>query len=134
MTATFAAQKVKNFNINHRKDNGFKAQWSAVVYDCEKNTMHEPVVLRSYQTESRDYCCLWVFGPELYRSGSGWAGGGNYHRASAAACEAIYNAGIELSEPINGRGDSAIREAVEAIADAIFEGRKHLTFVSEAHP
>jgi len=47
------------------------------------------------------------------------AGGGGYHKRSAAAGSAISNAGIVLSKDIDGRGDGAIREAVEAITRAL---------------
>ena len=53
---------------------------------------------------------------EIHTQGSGSAGGYGYHRPSAAAHEAIHNAGFRLSQAIDGRGDSAITDALCAIA------------------
>jgi ribosomal protein L32 len=75
--------------------------------------------------------------PEIYTQGSGRAGGYGYHRPSAAAGEAIRNAGFELltdeGKPcdIGGVGESAIEEALCAIADAI--GLKDYALV-RSHP
>ena len=55
-------------------------------------------------------------GTGYHTCGSGSAGGYGYHRASAAAGEAITNAGFKLSESINGAGDTAIEDALCAIA------------------
>jgi hypothetical protein len=55
----------------------------------------------------------------LSRNGSGSAGGYGYHRPSAAAQEAIENAGFTLANRIDGVGESAMREAVLAIAAAL---------------
>ena len=66
-----------------------------------------------------DSAALWVndyTNSEINTSGTGSAGGYGYHRPSAAASEAIRNAGIELDQNISGRGDSAIEDAVKAIA------------------
>ena len=52
-------------------------------------------------------------------SGRGHAGGYGYHKSSAAIGSAIESAGITLSEDINGRGQSAIREALLAIGLAL---------------
>jgi len=135
MTARFIKNAKEKFNTNYRKDNHFNKQMTAVVYDYEKDKLEEAVELRIYKTDGFDYCCLWTYGhsEDMYRHGTGRAGGGGYHRASAAACEAIYNAGIELSEAINGRGDSMMREAIESIADEMYSGRSHKVFVIEAH-
>ena len=82
-------------------------------------TIKNPVTLRIYGTQARNYAAVWCNGNGVYKSGTGSAGGYGYHRPSAAACEAINNAGITLDDDINGRGDSAIKEACEAIAKAI---------------
>lgn len=49
-------------------------------------------------------------------SGSGVAEGYNYHRPSAATAEAIETAGFTLAEPMEGRGQEAMEEALKAIA------------------
>lgn len=67
------------------------------------------------------YASVWVrvkaLGDTI--SGRGHAGGYGYHKASAAIGSAIESAGITLSEDINGRGQSAIREAMLAIGLAL---------------
>lgn len=79
------------------------------------------VDLKLYTTDSRAYCCVWLAG-DVHQSGSAHAGGYGYHRASTAAGSALRAAGVSLSEDIDGRGDAAIRDAVEAIAAAMYPG------------
>lgn len=79
------------------------------------------VDLKLYTTDARTYCCVWLAG-EVHQSGSSHVGGYGYHKASAAAGRAIRAAGVSLSEDIDGRGDGAIRDAVEAIAAAMYPG------------
>ena len=51
-----------------------------------------------------------------YRYGYGSAGGYGYCKKSAAMGQAFEWAGIKLAKPINGVGEGAMREALEAIA------------------
>lgn len=126
-------------NINHRKEDKFSEQFSGIV--CRDGKMYEAVILRIYRTDSRAYACLWTMGnyawgqaeSGLWRSGSGRAGGGGYHKASAAAASAVKAAGIELSESIHGAGDSAIMNAVEAIAREMWNDESCTVFVHHAH-
>lgn len=125
------------FTITHRKEKYFYKQFTAVAINGRR--IYDAVTLRLYSTDSRAYCCIWINGNcawgggDYWRVGSGTAGGYGYHRASAAAQEAIFNAGIDLSEDINGRGDQAIREAVEAIARAMWDDPGILIYMTEAH-
>ena len=97
----------------HRKGDNFQESYSGLaVVDGE---IVEAVILRIYGTQARNYCCLWVQGNGIYSSGSGQAGGYGYHRASAAAQAAFETAGIKLKDAIDGRGDSAIKDAVEVL-------------------
>ena len=93
--------------ITH-KDGGFK----------------EPVVVRWYMSRSGDgaspvYCSMWVNHHPYYVSGRGKAGGYGYHKASAAFQDACDSAGIELSQPVDGRGASLVKEAMFAIGEAL---------------
>lgn len=76
----------------------------------------EPVAARFYMgksaTASVVYCAIWV---DDCCSGKGTAGGGGYHKQSAALAEAIRSAGIELDTDIDGRGDTLMKEALVAI-------------------
>lgn len=111
----------------NRKENHFVHEYSAI------NTALEKIVsLRIYATNSTHYACIWVHG-DKYTSGGGKAGGYGYHRASQAAMIAIDNAGIQLSEQIGGRGESAIRDAVLAIAKAASNNKRRKIAVFEAH-
>lgn len=141
MKATFE-DKTPKFNLNHRAEKHFCSQYTAVVI-FDGKTAYDAVTLRIYATDAKCYCCIWTAdnckmsgrgGDMYYRSGSGSVGGYGYHRASAAAQEAICNAGITLSEDIAGRGDEAIAEAVRAIAAAIWkDGYYNYIHITKAH-
>jgi hypothetical protein len=116
----------------NRKENAFYKQYALYALDMadSNGTPRELVCLRIYATDSRAYACIWIHGHDIYGNGGGYAGGYGYHRASAAAQEAIKNAGIGLSESIDGRGDGAIIEAIKAIAEA---AGSYKYFIGEAH-
>lgn len=84
----------------------------------------EAATLRIYTGRSRQatvvYASLWVHGGPTgaYVSGTAKAGGGGYCKRSAAASGAFLSAGIELSECVSGRGESAIEEAMKALGTA----------------
>lgn len=102
---------------SHRKEGNAFYSYSIIDLDAGK----ESAVLRLYYTKSgaRNYACLWVTAEPFYASGSGYAGGYGYHRPSAAAQEAFTSAGVTLSENIGGCGDSAIENAMRALAEHI---------------
>ena len=84
----------------------------------------EPITVRWYMSRSGDgaspvYCALWVYCSPYYVSGRGKAGGYGYHKASAAFQDACDSAGIDLSQPVDGRGDELVREAMFAIGAAL---------------
>lgn len=126
MTARINEKQRKDINGNYRKENHFFEEYAAVAFDGKR--ARQLVTLRIYETDSRSYCCFWING---LRSASGTAGGYGYHRASAAAQEAIYNAGIDLSDDIGGRGGHSIENAVEAIAKAL--APESVIYVVNAH-
>lgn len=142
MKATFnELTKAPKFSISHRKEKYFCTQYTAVVFNGQN--AYDAVTLRIYATDARCYCCLWVADncswvkncrDSYYRNGSGSAGGYGYHRASAAAQEAIYNAGITLDEHIDGQGDAAIKEAVHSIAAAMWGDEGYYIHITKANP
>ena len=67
----------------------------------------------------RVYANVWIKGNVFLSTGGGVAGGGGYHKASAAVGDALADAGVILPGNINGAGDGAIREALLAVAQAI---------------
>ena len=91
----------------------------------------EPVAVRWYMSRSGDgaspvYCSMWVRCDPYYVSGRGIAKGCGYHKASAALQDACDSAGIELSQPVDGRGDGLVREALFAIGAALGFDRAEL--------
>ena len=108
-------------NIKHRKEGNAFYSYSIIDLDAGK----ESAALRLYYSKSgaRNYACLWVHCEGFYASGSDYAGGYGYHRPSAAAQGAFQSAGITLAEPIDGRGDDVIRDAMAALADYMGIGR-----------
>lgn len=125
MKATFNRDAKTKFTTSHRKEGKYYFDsYTALVVGTDHNgnfTMHEVVDLRLYGTGQKNYCAMWVHDSksDTHTSGTGSAGGYGYHKPSAAASEAIRNAGYTLSEDISGRGDQAISEAVKAIAESL---------------
>ena len=112
-------QKVTSFEsreaINvraHRKEDKFG--YSFELCAVQGGKIKEIASLRIYNTASRNYACFWLNFQGVHCNGSAFAGGGGYHRPSAAA-GALRKAGFKFSEGIDGRGDQAIRDALIAI-------------------
>ena len=122
MKATYDPTAKTKFTTSHRKERGgFHAEYAAIVpddYEHNKSRSRAVVTLRIYWPASTCYACLWVYSDPIHTSGSGSAGGGGYCKESAAAGEAIRNAGFTLEKRIDGVGTQAVEEAVLAIAAA----------------
>jgi len=116
----------------HRLEDNLLYEYVAIIPEAVHGRTHsEPVTLRIYsKTGARFTACLWVSSGDRCGAGSGYASGYGYHKASAAAGSAIEAAGIKLSKRIDGVGDEAIRQAVEAIAKAITGKRRVLIHVA----
>lgn len=123
MKATYNKNAKTRFTSFHRKENkcyfdSFTALAPCLNYEGKPDL--KPVVeLRLYGTGNSNTAAIWVHSGDIHTSGTGQAGGYGYHRPSAAAAEAIRNAGFKLSNNISGVGNSAIEEAVKAIAEAV---------------
>lgn len=102
-----------NLKSSHRRDVLDKA-WTLIALDTGKTLIE----IRTYYTGSRCYACTWVRDHKGlgYASGSGFAGGGGYCKRSASVATALENAGFRFDESISGRGETAIRDAIESIA------------------
>ncbi len=134
MIATISNERAP-FNGNFRKEKNFHTQYTGIAILGGINgipTAKEAVTLRIYYTEARAYCCVWLHGFDLWQKGAAYAGGYGYHRGSAAAAYALQNVGVKLSESIDGCGDSAIRNAVEAVTRALYPAAVCI-HVSDAH-
>lgn len=90
------------------------------VIASTRDGMQQVITCRFYSGRSRSasvhYCSIWFSGKNYYGSGSGSAGGYGYHKDSAALASALRSAGVELSKSISGVGESAMREALHALA------------------
>lgn len=102
----------EKFNANYRKENWPFNEF--VLIDFDK--LRPALILRIYWSENAltVYAACWISG--MSASGTGKAGGYGYHKGSAAAAEAFRACGLTFAEIIDGRGESAIYEAIEAFA------------------
>ena len=133
MQATYNPNQKTSFTSSHRREGKcWFRQISVVDLDGEPahGSAHVPVQARIYGTGTNCYVCLWVHSSTVNTSGSAKAGGYGYHKGSVALEHAIGNAGFALSGNIGGVGESAMREALLAIAEAV--GIKRPALV-EAH-
>ena len=129
MKATINQQKsvIRAKNYNGEKD--LITRYCVVIKDDTKTdyqrwqTIIDARCWRSYNADGGGpvYASIWIHtrNPEFSTSGSGRATGYGYHKESAAIGAAIDSAGIKLDKDIDGCGDSAIREALTAIAEAL---------------
>ena len=121
MKAKFTKTAVSNaLNMGDKKE----TIKTMVLITCKAGKFSEPVTVRWYASRSGDgaspvYCSLWVHCSPYYVSGRGVAKGYGYHKASAAFQDACDSAGIELSQPVDGRGDSSVQDALYAIGQAL---------------
>lgn len=105
-----------------RRENGFHGEIAVI----DPATGAAIVTARIYWPGQTAYCAVWVAGNGKYGMGSGKAGGGGYHKPSAALSAAISDAGITLNRSISGVGDGAMDEACEAIARAVTGKRRFI--------
>lgn len=90
----------------------------------EESNFHCLVHGKLYQSRRADgaspvYCSVWLHNPKTRErtSGRGSATGCGYHKASAAFASALIAAGVKVDPDIDGRGDSAIEDALKAVAE-----------------
>jgi hypothetical protein len=126
ISAKFNPNAKTKFTTSHRKEGkGWVHTFHIIdAATATKGERAHGIELRTYTSGgSTSTACLWIQhhvpGAFGYVSGSGNARGYGYCRKSAAAEEAINNAGFTLSKTIGGVGESAIREALFAIAEDI---------------
>jgi len=138
MKATYDPNKKTKFTTSHRKEGKCFFSSMQVISLADKpdsqGVIFPVIEARLYGNGTSDTCCLWVRNVNSSgkcTQGSGHAGGGGYHRKSTAMQAAIDNAGFTLSESIDGVGESAMREALLAIAKCIGVNKHAIT---ESHP
>jgi hypothetical protein len=127
-------------SISNGKNHGGDKEMTDVfsVVGNVNGKLHEIVTARCWmgraKTASVIYATVWVHGNEVHLSGTGSAGGGGYHKVSAAIGMAITSAGIVLADAekrvyIDGVGNSAVEAALVAIARAV-AGEQEYLFIS----
>lgn len=105
----------------NRKENNFCMAYQVIAPPVKGDTFN-PVArviieCRFYCTNAASRCCIWIHSTDAaWRSGGAMAGGYGYHRPSAALESALEKAGVKLSQPIRGRGESAMVATLLAIA------------------
>lgn len=100
---------------SHRKENnGFLREYALI----DLSDGAAVVTLRIYWPGTVAYACVWINrgGMGIHARGAGKAGGGGYCKESAAAAYALKDAGVTLTEDIDGRGTLAIVDALAALA------------------
>jgi hypothetical protein len=87
----------------------------------DRLTGDQPVkaVVWHSQSKGSNYAAVWAHSRARSFAGHGRATGYGYHRPSAALGAAFDSAGVKLSEDIEGRGESAMKEACIALAVAM---------------
>lgn len=136
MKATIKIENAQGLKGAHRDaewKNGVTTGYKAIaIIDGKVVTLADMRIAIS--KSGKPYACFWACKPAemdengkfisdgMWNNGSGTAAGYGYHTASAAAEIAIEKAGFSLSDPIHGRGDGAIREAVQAIGECLYDG------------
>ena len=109
-----------------RRKNGFDREIAVI----DPSTGAAIVTARTYWPASTVYCAIWINGAGKWGRGEGQAGGGGYHKPSAALESAIRDAGITLDSAIGGRGDPLMEKACEAIAKALTGKRRFIVHVA----
>lgn len=121
MTANIDNMRETSKDCRFRDTKEIVYGYKAVVREDSRDV--DLVDIRCYMSRSSTasvvYCALWISNKNRYGRGVGRAGGYGYHRRSAAITDAISDAGITLDKSISGVGESAEREAIEAICTAL---------------
>jgi hypothetical protein len=111
----------KPFTPSHRKENKPHTTTVLLYVDADgkiQNAMEVRVyhLLPNQDGMSRVYAAFWLHIGNTHASGTGWVGGCGYCKQSAAASEAIANAGFETATRSSGAGMGAIEKALLEIA------------------
>lgn len=104
-------------SISHyRRESSFRREFALIDLDEERDAL----IARFYGQGSVAYCVVWIRGYDYgipSAMGYGKAVGWGYHKDSAALKEALARAGVTLGDDMDGRGEEAMRRAIEAIGD-----------------
>ncbi len=116
MKATIGKQVSNAVNYGDKKE-------LIKTFNLITDELKEIITVRCYMGRSASastvYASIWINAPGYHSSGRGNAGGYGYHKESAAISAAIESAGITLDQSIEGVGNTAIEDALKAIAAAL---------------
>ena len=108
--------------VNNAINYGYKKEMIR-TYNVITDGLKEIITARCYMGRSASastvYASIWINASDVHTSGKGKAGGYGYHKESAAIGAAIESAGITLDQSIEGVGNTAIEDALKAIAAAL---------------
>ena len=138
MKASFIKEQRNAKNYGSEKET--VTMYNVVAYKPDQNIYYNPtklkeiITVRCYMARRSDgsspvYASIWLHDQNKNHSGRGSASGYGYHKQSAAIGDAITSAGIQLDQDINGRGESAIREALEAIAIELGHTKENILII-----
>jgi hypothetical protein len=86
-----------------------------------RNGLETPLSVRWYMGKSNSasvvYCSFWLNGKKRHIAGHGSAGGGGYHKESAAFQEAISSTGITLHGDVYGRKVTRAQCFIDGVGD-----------------
>jgi hypothetical protein len=99
--------------------------------------LRDVVCCRAYMGRSSSasvvYASIWVHSPGVSTSGKGSAGGGGYHKVSAAIGDAISSAGIELYGDVYEGSNRYCYAEKRAYTDAELKARSRKAMTKRAH-
>ncbi len=128
-------ENISNQARNARNKQALIHQYTVLgIIDGEIRSLVEArIYMSASRSAERMTAILWIHGKN-YASGSGYAGGYGYHKASAAVGNAIDAAGFSLGSHIHGGGESALIDGLKAVALAAWPDVDESTmYVCEAH-
>lgn len=85
-------------------------------YSATNGHLHDLITVRCSNTQAVTRASVWITSGERYGAGHGKAGGYGYHRRSQAIENALRSAGVTFAQPFGGCGDSAVEDALRALA------------------
>ena len=135
----FNPRESKKNTSSFRRENSFWSELALIDLDRGRDVVN----VRFYGSGATVYCVAWfslwqyefpgagLCGATASCRGMGKAGGYGYHKPSAAMSEAFQDAGIVLSNDISGVGDTAMLDAMLALAAHVGIARP---MVFKSHP
>ena len=129
MTATIVKRGAYGMNRTHRdREEKNKLSYGFKAVHVHNGALEDLVEVRvAFSGGGSAYACAWLYQPYEYSpdgagmwsNGSGSAGGGGYHKGSAAVSAALRSAGMSFDEDFSGRGWDLTKAAILAAGRAM---------------